>query len=247
MTKKKLFCERSSQGTAMPHPENPQLTQAGAALAAAPPFAGLSRALLEDLARAAVRETYGPQQVIFLAGEEIDGLYVVAHGWLKAVKTAMNGREQTLRLFGPGALFNDIAVLAGVGTQATVISLEPVTLWRIPRARLLELVAAHTELAQALIRSLAARVIHLVSLVEDLALRPVEARLARLLLQQAVDGQIPRRHWATQAELAAQLGTVPDVLNRTLRALVEAGLIVVERQRIRVLDQAGLEARAQLE
>ncbi|NTU83105.1 MAG: winged helix-turn-helix domain-containing protein [Chloroflexales bacterium] len=50
-----------------------------------------------------------------------------------------------------------------------------------------------------------------------------------------------------QAEPATRLGTVPDVLNRALRTLVAAGLIVVERQRIRILDRAGLEARAPLQ
>jgi CRP-like cAMP-binding protein len=135
---------------------------------------------------------------------------------------------------------------AGVATQTTVVALEPTTLWRIARPQLLGLIAQHPALANAMIGSLASRVIHLANLVEDLALRPVEARLARLFLAQARDGQIERRRWATQAELAAQIGTVPDVLNRTLRALVDAGLITVGRRTIRILDQAGLEERAQI-
>jgi hypothetical protein len=42
------------------------------------------------------------------------------------------------------------------------------------------------------------------------------------------------------------LGTVPDVLNRALRNLVEAELIEVERQQIRILDREGLEDRSKL-
>lgn len=215
------------------------------ALSAAPLFAALEPAIVRDLARAATRAQYQAQEVIFLMGDQDDGLYIVASGWLKALKSAASGREQTIATFGPGAALNDVAVLAGAPTQATLVALEPTTLWRIPRAHLLGLLAEHPTLASALIGSLASRVIHLAALVEDLSLRPVEARLARLLLSQAREGQIERRRWATQAELAAQIGTVPDVLNRTLRAFADAGLIAVGRRTIRILDQAGLEERAQ--
>lgn len=101
-------------------------------------------------------------------------------------------------------------------------------------------------LARVIIQNLAERVLHLLRLVEDLSLRSVEARLARLLLTQAMADLVQRRRWTTQAELAAQLGTVPDVLNRALRNLVEAGLIQVERHQIRILDRQGLETSAQL-
>jgi CRP/FNR family transcriptional regulator len=90
--------------------------------------------------------------------------------------------------------------------------------------------------------------LHTISLIEDLSLRPVTARLAKLLLLQLADDQqtaIPRHRWATQAEIAARLGTVPDVIHRTLRSLENEGLIQVERQRIVILDRNGLAAKAQ--
>jgi Mn-dependent DtxR family transcriptional regulator len=74
----------------------------------------------------------------------------------------------------------------------------------------------------------------------------VEARLARLLLEQAQGDSVQRRRWATQAEMAARLGTVPDVVNRALRKLSEAGLIHVERHQIQILDQEGLKKVAQV-
>ncbi|NLF74300.1 MAG: winged helix-turn-helix domain-containing protein, partial [Chloroflexi bacterium] len=87
----------------------------------------------------------------------------------------------------------------------------------------------------------------LVQLVEDLSLRTVEERLARLLLEQAQTDNLPRQRWATQAEMAARLGTVPDVVNRALRALAQAGLIAVERHQIRILDRDGLKAKSGLD
>ncbi len=226
--------------------KRPMNTNAEAVLQATPLFASLDTSISADLARSASRVSYPAQATIFLMGSSDDGLYVVEHGWVKAVKSALTGREQTMGTFGPGMVLNDVAVLAGTSTQATLIALEACILWRIPREAILAQIERHPALARALIGSLAARVIHLAGLVEDLALRTVEARLARLILKQADGDRIERRRWATQAELAAQVGTVPDVLNRALRDLAEAGLIAVERRTIRILDRAGLEVRAAL-
>ena len=216
-------------------------SEAAYALADVPSFAGLDPATRAVVARAAVRQTYAANQVVFLEGEPAAGLYVVQEGWLKAIKISPAGREQTLRVVGPGETFNEISVLAGSASLATVVALEPAILWVIPSETMLRLLEQQPHLARVVIQHLAARVQHLIALVEDLSLRTVEARLARLLLEQATNGVISRRRWLTQAELAARLGTVPDVLNRALRSLIEAGHVQVERHQIRILDQAGLE------
>ncbi|WP_129626510.1 Crp/Fnr family transcriptional regulator [Candidatus Oscillochloris fontis] len=218
-------------------------TSATATIAAAPLFADLEPHIQSAIAQTARRIHYAAREVVFLAGEPLDALYLVEKGWLKAVKSAANGREQTVATFGPGATLNDVAILAGAPTQASLIALEPCQIWCIPGSVILSMSAQYPALAQALIRSLATRILYLSNLVEDLAFRSVEARLARMILAQAQDGRIERQRWATQSELAAQIGTVPDVLNRALRNLVDAGLITVNRRRIEILDPTGLAAR----
>ena len=151
---------------------------------------------------------------------------------------------QILHFVGPGETFNEISVLAAVPNPATVMALEATTVSIVPRDIMLKLIDEHAGLARGIIQNLAGRLLNLVGLVEDLSLRSVEARLARVLLENAAAGVLQRRRWATQAEMAARLGTVPDVLNRGLRSLVEAGLIQIERREIRILDPEGLEAKA---
>ena len=98
-----------------------------------------------------------------------------------------------------------------------------------------------------MIENIAGRVIHLVSLVADLSLRSVGERVARMLLDEADDNIMHRRRWATQTELAARLGTVPDVLSRVLRSMVDAGMIEMDRHEIRILDRQALESAAMVE
>lgn len=210
-------------------------------------FEGLDTKALETLARAASRKEFAADQVVFLEGEPCAGLYVVQSGWLKSVKTSPSGREQVMRFVGPGEVFNEIGVLIGDANLVTVIALEPAIVWIIRRDTLLQLMDEHPRLARIITLNLARRVQHLISLVEDLSLRTVEARLARVLLEQSTEGVLHRRRWTTQAEMASRLGTVPDVLNRALRSLVEEGLIQMERHQIQILDRVGLETKAMLD
>ena len=82
-------------------------------------------------------------------------------------------------------------------------------------------------------------------MVEDLSLRSVEARLARILLEKAEGDAVQRHRWATQAEMSSRLGTVPDVLNRALSKLAEKEMIRVERHQIQILNAMGLKSIAQ--
>ena len=94
--------------------------------------------------------------------------------------------------------------------------------------------------------NMADRIAYLAELVADLSLHTVDVRLARLLLESAADGTLERQAWLTQAELAARLGTVPDVLSRALRILADDGLIRFDRRQIIILDRPSLLQRAQL-
>lgn len=214
-----------------------------AVLSAVPYFAGLDETTRQAIARSAAPRACDAGQVVFLEAAPSAGLGVVATGWLKAIKLSADGREHILDLLGPGDAFNAIGVFAGATNPATVIALEPSRVWVFPRPFLVDLLATHPALAQAVIDDLAGRVLHLITMVEDLSLRTVEARLARLLLAHTASDSLPRQRWATQAEMAARLGTVPDVINRALRTLSHEGLIRVERRRIFILDRAGLRSK----
>ena len=209
-------------------------------------FSSMDAAALKLVAQAAIRRVYDAGQVILLEGEPCAGLYIVEGGWLKVIKIGMDGREQVLQTLGPGAAFNAISVFTDAPNQATVTALETSQVWIVRREVLLGMLDEHPALARQVVKDLAGRVMHLMRMVEDLSLRSVEARLARLLLELAEGEVVQRRRWATQADLAARLGTVPDVVNRALRKLAAAGLIHVERQQIQILDGEGLRVVAQV-
>jgi len=107
--------------------------------------------------------------------------------------------------------------------------------------------------ARAALRLLSARQRTLGGVVEDLALRDVATRVARLLLgclgqhQHIVEQAPDACARITHQEIASMVGSVREVVQRVLKELERDGAIAVERSRIHIRDQAKLERWAQLE
>ena len=208
---------------------------------------GLDGDTIAALAASANWKVYPQDSVIFWEGDIETNLFYLQYGWLKVIKSGPDGREQILRFLGPGEIFNEIGVFAKRPNPATAMALEEAGIWLIPRTALEQILFTHPHTALQIMENMAERFASLVTLTADLSLRTVEARLAKMLLEQADDNVIPRHRWATQSELAAHLGTVPDVLSRILRELSKAGLVEIDKQEFRILDRSGLEERAMMQ
>lgn len=218
------------------------------ALQRVPQFEELTGETKQAIAAAAIPRRFDGGQVIYVEGEPAESIYILETGWVKAVRMTRDGREQAMLFLRPVEMFGDIAVLAGTTYPGTVIALEPVRVWAIPAQTFLDLIPQYPDLASSVIHRLAKRVLYYVSLVEDLSLRSVEARLSRTLLQNAElhDGQliVPRHDWTTFDEMAVRLGTVRDVLSRALKTLQAEKLLRVEKRAVILLDPKGLAERA---
>ncbi|MBT3190274.1 MAG: Crp/Fnr family transcriptional regulator [Anaerolineae bacterium] len=199
-------------------------------------FSELDAAALKHISVATIQKKYETGQYTFMEGEPCIGLYIVKSGWLRAVKISASGREQVIRFVGPGEAFNEVGVLTGGVNIVSVEALEPSKVLIVQRKELLNLVDKHPCLAKSIIENLAHRVLYAMNLVTDLSLRSVESRLARFLIDEADGNTIHRKKWATQAAIAARIGTVPVVINRAFRAFVEDNLIELKREKILIID-----------
>jgi CRP-like cAMP-binding protein len=208
-------------------------------------------ALLRELDQPARRQvaehthahTYPAGQVIVLAGEPSRAVYLIASGEVRIQRSSPEGREYVLHNLGSGQCFNLSSALDGGYNLATVSALTDTVIYAIPVDVFRQVVREHPELAMALLGHLASRVRQLSDAVEDLALYTVRTRLARCLLA-PTNGDAPTVKYWTQGELAAHIGTVRDVVGRTLRSFSRQGLIRRERGRVVVIDPAGLRREA---
>jgi CRP-like cAMP-binding protein len=190
---------------------------------------------------------YQAGDMIFRKGDTSEGLGVVLRGRVRTVTTSPEGREQVLKMFGPGRTFADLAVFDNEPQPAEAIAVSETTVVFIPQGDLLRLLTRHPDAAIEVIRLFASRLRAYKQMVEDLSLRPVVARVARLLVDRARGAQTLVEESAssspeyTQDEMAALVGSVREVVQRALKTLEHAGLIQMTRGRIQIIDVEALE------
>jgi CRP/FNR family transcriptional regulator len=166
-------------------------------------------------------------------------VFFVLHGTVRVFRTNLDGREQTLIHLGPGAAFNMPAAFADPRAPASAEAMGPVRLLSISRDDFSRLASRNLEIALVVLHDLASKLHHLTDLTYDLSLRSVRGRLAQFLLAHAQDEGAPPLPW-THEQIATQIGTVREVVSRTMRAFARQGLIRKERHRLVVADPDAL-------
>lgn len=210
-----------------------------------PYFAHVAEPSLSAIVQQAIHYTFIPNEMIFLEGDPSAGLWIIEHGRVKAYKLSPDGQEYILRFFGPGNTFNDLAALDNAPNAASTMAVTDVSAWVIPSAIFTAALQSDHDLSLAVLNGLVGRVRELVGRVEDLALRPVTARLARFLLEQVEDPTLTHPA-VTRALIASHLATTPESISRSLRVLEKSGAIRFDRHRIIIVQPDILRQQAQL-
>lgn len=196
-----------------------------------PIFADLDEAALESLAGRSVARTLPAGNVLFSAGDECRGLYIIESGRVRIYRTSAEGKEQVLHVEGPGRPVAELALFDGGPYPASAITIETTRLVFLPRAEFEQLYRTHPDIADAIIRALGRRLRHLVRVAETLAFRDVAARLALLFIGYAeragrttAEGTvIPLDR--TQEELAIEIGAARESVSRAMKQLRRQGLV----------------------
>jgi CRP/FNR family cyclic AMP-dependent transcriptional regulator len=208
-----------------------------------PYFAGLSSVELESVKTLVFEIEAERGKLLLLEGEPSESLYFVVSGAVKAFKTSPDGKEQILQIMRPGEAFNEVPVFDGGLNLASAQAMGPVVIYGIKRENLEIILRNHSKVALNAIRVLSQKLRHVVSLVEDLSFRHVNARVAKILLEYASDGSGERQR-LTQQEMAAMAGTAREMIGRSLKELMDEGIIRLERHRIVIADKEALKKMA---
>ncbi len=205
-----------------------------------PLFRDLSDGARRELAARSTLRAFAADEVLWHAGAEPRGFFVVLEGVVRVVRS-VNGRQHVVHVERPGGTLGDVALFEGKPYPATAIAQRRTVCLAVTRDGLEAAIRQDPELAFALLGRLAARVRHVIGRLDGAA-RPVQARLAAYLLERRErTGAEVFTLGASQAVVAEDLGTVREVLGRNLRDLRDRGLIRLEpRGVIGVVDARGL-------
>jgi CRP/FNR family transcriptional regulator len=208
-------------------------------------FRPLPEADLARLQSRAIHQQFTRGRLIMLENDPCPGMYLVESGTIKLFRTSSDGREQVLMVVGAGGVFNDVPVFDGGPNAAAAAALERTAVYLIPSEHVLAALKAHPDAALAVAKEFAGQLRVLANLVEDLSFRHVTSRVAKLLLDfadQPGGAGLPPR--LTQQEIASMVGSVREVVGRSLAALEREGAIRLDRARIIVADRDALRRMA---
>ena len=205
----------------------------------APIFQGADPASLRPLAALGSFRALDRGATLFQEGDPVDTLYLVASGSVRVYRLTRDGtRDLTLAVEGPRQVVAGVAAFQGSARYpVSAVALHaPSEVLALPAEAVRERVFGTPALAGAVVSYFARRQADLLARMERLVFGGVGERLAAYLLDHAGEPHaLP-----TNSDLAALLGTVPEVVSRKLGEFYRLGLIRLERRTVRVVDAAEL-------
>lgn len=152
---------------------------------------------------------------------------------------------------GAGGSIAELPVFDGGDYPASAAALTESTLLHVRKKDFHELCLAHPQVALKVVKVVGSRLRRMVDLINELSFTSVRHRLAALLLRLAEDRGKATEHGivfvlaSTNQELAAQIGTVRELVSRNLGRLQSIGIIRLEGRKITVRDLKALQAEVE--
>ena len=206
-------------------------------------FEGLDEGLLNQVTAHMQLREYERGEALFWEDDPCTGLHIIEQGFVKLYRLSPQGRQYIVRVLQEGDTCNEVPTFDGGTNPVNVEALETTQVWVIRPDILRALLKRHPEFAQKVIDNLARNLRGLVRMVSEMAFYQVTHRLARLISEQSPD-ELSGTPW-TQEQLAARLGTVREVVARSLKELERSGAIQIDKRRIAISDSGVLAQWAQ--
>ena len=199
-----------------------------------PYFDDLSEERLKEIAAQTQLRGFERGEVLFWEDDPCAGLHIIEEGSVKLYRVSPQGRQYIISVMTEGATCNEVPAFDGGTNPVNVEALETSRVWVTDSAMLRGLVISNPEFALKILNKFGQNLRNLVRKVSEMAFYQVTNRLARLITELPVEDTRP--HW-TQEQLAARLGTVREVVARSLKELEKSGAIRIEDRRIQIMDQ----------
>jgi CRP/FNR family transcriptional regulator, anaerobic regulatory protein len=201
-----------------------------------PALEGLAPALAARLASEAQLMRVPAGAVIFDANHPCRGFPLLLEGAVRVTMSAPSGREILLYRVEPGqsCILSGGCLLGHSDYAARGAAESDVTLVNLPPTLFNELLLAHEPFRRFVFGMYGERLAEVMTLVEEVAFRRLDERLAQLLIHR---GPVLE---ATHQKLADELGSVREIVSRLLRSFEQRGWVKLERERVSVTDPKAL-------
>jgi len=212
-------------------------------LDALPFLKGIEQAGIRELQRFGIFSLIPQNQFITMEGDSCQFFSFVLSGKIKVYKTAENGREITLYRLekGQSCILTASCILSNKKFPAISFSEETVGVISIPSPLFLEWVGKYDFWRNYVFNLLSERLSAIISVVEEIAFRNVDIRLAQHLIN--ITNVNKDEIKTTHQLIAGDIGTSREVVSRLLKDFEEEGILILSRGSIKIIDYPSLNAK----
>jgi CRP/FNR family transcriptional regulator len=206
-------------------------------------LSGLSPSIREMLVNRSTVVDVPEGTVIFGPGKAPDNLLLLLKGTVRVQQLSESGREIVLYRVNAGesCVLTTACLLAYEDYSAEGIAETDVSAVASPRSVFDDLVSQSEIFRRFVFSAYSRRITDLFYIIEEIAFRRVDLRLAQKLIERAHGTDEVK---ATHAQMASELGTAREVVSRQLSEFQRRGWIVQSRGEIHLADRPALEAFA---
>lgn len=213
-----------------------------------PVFASLTDEEQAGVTSLVIRKRYAKGEVIYLEGDQLDGMMILHQGRVKAYRYTPEGKEQILYIFSPGDFFGEKNLLRTRRASYHAEALEDTRICLIRKDDFQQLVQVHPPIAQKVMEELCVRLERLETLVQSMGTKNAEARVSMVLLELASKYGKPGPRGIvitlplSREGIASYIGVTRETVSRKLGLLQDEGIIAVEgNKKVIILNEEALQ------
>lgn len=204
-----------------------------------PIFSLLSGDEMNEIARITESRIYEKGEMIYLAGDQTDKLYVLYEGLVKLTKYSESGKEQVIRLLKPGDFMGEYNLFSKKSFEENSEALKRSKMCIIEGKKLRELMKKYPSISFKIIEEMTERLVKAEQLLKNVAVESVEKRIADKLLSLADECNIVHLEM-TKKDLASMMGMSAESLSRKLTKFEQERIIKQTKGEIVILDEDAL-------
>lgn len=193
-----------------------------------PLFTALTTSQAANIADAIVKKRFKRSEIIVEQGKKSDSLYIILTGRVRVMSTDSRGREVILAMLQPGDYIGEMSLIDDEPHSATVRTEVQTDVLVLGREAFSACLPVNSSMSYNIMLGLVQRLRHADRKIESLALMDVYGRVARSLLEVAVDdgaGNLVVRDKISRQYLAKLVGASREMVSRVMKDLEERGFV----------------------
>jgi CRP/FNR family cyclic AMP-dependent transcriptional regulator len=193
-----------------------------------PLFSALTASQSASIADAIVKKRFKRAEVVVEQGKKSDALYIILTGRARVMSTDSRGREVILATLQPGDYIGEMSLIDDEPHSATVRTEVQTDVLMLGREAFSRCLPENSSMSYNIMRGLVTRLRHADRKIESLALMDVYGRVARSLIEFAVDdgaGNLKIREKISRQDLAKMVGASREMVSRVMKDLEERGFV----------------------